>query len=49
MNCVEFEELLASEAQSGLKIPSGQIAGGKFTIAPDGQVGLRYEPAATPF
>src|SRR5713101_4918364 len=24
---------LASEAQSGLKIPSGQIAGGKFTIA----------------
>jgi hypothetical protein len=25
---------LASEAQSGLKIPSGQIAGGKFTIAP---------------
>jgi Domain of unknown function (DUF4382) len=25
---------LASEAQSGLKIPSGQIAGGKFTISP---------------
>ena len=25
---------LASEAQNGLKIPSGQIAGGKFTIAP---------------
>lgn len=25
---------LASEAQSGLKIPSGQIAGGKFTIGP---------------
>jgi hypothetical protein len=25
---------LASEAQTGLKIPSGQIAGGKFTIAP---------------
>lgn len=25
---------LASESQSGLKIPSGQIAGGKFTIAP---------------
>ena len=25
---------LASEAQSGLKIPSGQITGGKFSIAP---------------
>jgi hypothetical protein len=25
---------LASEAQSGLKIPSGQIAGGRFTISP---------------
>jgi Domain of unknown function (DUF4382) len=25
---------LASEAQNGLKIPSGQIAGGKFAIAP---------------
>ncbi len=37
-NCVvegggASELQLSSEAQSGLKIPSGQIAGGKFTIA----------------
>jgi len=36
-NCVvdssgTFELQLSSEAQTGLKIPSGQIAGGKFTI-----------------
>lgn len=37
-NCVvdgsgQHELQLSSEAQTGLKIPSGQIAGGKFTIA----------------
>ncbi len=37
-NCVGFEDgtteilNLSSEAQTGIKIPSGQIAGGKFTV-----------------
>jgi hypothetical protein len=40
-NCVGFEggstEILnlSSEAQTGIKIPSGQIAGGKFTVLAD--------------
>ncbi len=34
---------LSSEAQTGLKIPSGQIAGGDFTVAPGSTVDLNID------
>ena len=45
-NCVGFEDKpteilnLSSEAQTGMKIPSGQIAGGKFTVLADQSIDL---------
>jgi hypothetical protein len=35
--------LLSSEAQTGIKIPSGQIAGGQFTVGPDDTVDLNID------
>jgi hypothetical protein len=35
--------LLSSEAQTGMKIPSGQIAGGKFTVPAGGSVDLNID------
>lgn len=48
-NCVNLSDgsthtlLLSSESQTGIKIPSGQIAGGQFTVPAGGTVDLNID------